>query len=345
MMEDHQLGGKLLAGVSRSFYLTLKALPEGLREPLSLAYLLARTADTIADTASVSGEVRMECLREYELLTQKSVRDEVGERRLQERLDRDFRPQQTEADEAKLLARLPEIFQALQRTPAAQAEHIRQVLATIIKGQTLDIQRFPSDGTWHALQTTDDLDEYTYLVAGCVGGFWTKLCAENPQPVLSGEKAMEDMMLLGIRYGKGLQLVNILRDVGKDLGMGRCYFPVEELKQHGLTLDDVRVDPARLAPVMAPWGKLCREHLICGLDYLRGLLPGRLVYATALPLLLGVRTLSKVEQADWAALSKGVKVSRTGVAKLMFDAGVASMKKGGVVNLVERLLDMSSGGK
>ena len=38
--------------MSRSFYLTLKALPKELREPISLAYLLARTADTIADTAS-----------------------------------------------------------------------------------------------------------------------------------------------------------------------------------------------------------------------------------------------------------------------------------------------------
>jgi farnesyl-diphosphate farnesyltransferase len=87
---------------------------------------------------------------------------------------------------------------------------------------------------------------------------------------------------------------------------------------------------------MAPWRKLCREHLACGLDYLRGLLPGRLVYATALPLLLGIRTLARVERADWPTLAKGVKVSRTEVAKLMFDAGVAAMKKGGICRLVEK---------
>ena len=49
---ERELGGQLLAAVSRSFYLTLKALPKELREPISLAYLLARTADTIADTGS-----------------------------------------------------------------------------------------------------------------------------------------------------------------------------------------------------------------------------------------------------------------------------------------------------
>ena len=40
----------LLKGVSRSFYLTLRVLPANLRQPVGLAYLLARAADTIADT-------------------------------------------------------------------------------------------------------------------------------------------------------------------------------------------------------------------------------------------------------------------------------------------------------
>ncbi|MCA1964642.1 MAG: squalene/phytoene synthase family protein, partial [Prosthecobacter sp.] len=59
---ERELGGQLLASVSRSFYLTLKALPAELREPISLAYLLARTADTIADTAEAPAALRLECL-------------------------------------------------------------------------------------------------------------------------------------------------------------------------------------------------------------------------------------------------------------------------------------------
>jgi farnesyl-diphosphate farnesyltransferase len=62
------------------------------------------------------------------------------------------------------------------------------------------------------------------------------------------------------------------------------------------------------------------------------------VYATALPLLLGIRTLSRVDKASWPELAKGVKVSRTEVAKLMFDAGVASMRTGGIVKLAEKEL-------
>ena len=39
----------VLKGVSRSFYLTLRVLPKNLRAPIGLAYLLARTADTLTD--------------------------------------------------------------------------------------------------------------------------------------------------------------------------------------------------------------------------------------------------------------------------------------------------------
>ncbi|HIB24245.1 MAG TPA: hypothetical protein EYO22_06000, partial [Candidatus Poseidoniales archaeon] len=42
----------LLEQTSRSFYLTLKVLPTKIRGQIGLLYLLARLADTIADSAS-----------------------------------------------------------------------------------------------------------------------------------------------------------------------------------------------------------------------------------------------------------------------------------------------------
>ncbi len=215
--------------------------------------------------------MRLDCLKQLDHLAQNPTRDEASEQSLQAQLDKDFRPQQTDAAEAKLLQRLPEIFHALHHTPELQSAHIRQVLATITHGQMLDLQRFPSDGALHALRTASELDEYTYLVAGCVGGFWTKLCAEAEPPTLSGEKSVEDMIVLGIRYGKGLQLVNILRDVGQDLGDGPLLFSVGGIEATGTDAGGgAKADPEKLLPVMIPWRKLCREHLACGLEYLRG---------------------------------------------------------------------------
>jgi len=43
----------LLKATSRSFYLTLRVLPAAVRSQIGLAYLLARTTDTIADTELV----------------------------------------------------------------------------------------------------------------------------------------------------------------------------------------------------------------------------------------------------------------------------------------------------
>ena len=54
--------GPLLKSVSRSFYLTLRILPAGMRDPIGLAYLLARAADTIADTSLISPQRRLELL-------------------------------------------------------------------------------------------------------------------------------------------------------------------------------------------------------------------------------------------------------------------------------------------
>src|SRR5437660_10100423 len=53
----------ILRSVSRSFYLSIRLLPAQLREPIALAYLLARATDSVADTAGISGLVRIEALK------------------------------------------------------------------------------------------------------------------------------------------------------------------------------------------------------------------------------------------------------------------------------------------
>jgi farnesyl-diphosphate farnesyltransferase len=140
-----------------------------------------------------------------------------------------------------------------------------------------------------------------------------------------------------VRFGKGLQLVNILRDVGKDLRMGRCYFPRTELDAVRVSPADLPDAPSRLTAVMQPWRERCREHLECGLQYLDALQHKRLLFATSLPLLIGIRTLALIEHASPGDLLEGVKVSRTEVGKIVFDAGIASLRRGGIRKLAEKL--------
>jgi farnesyl-diphosphate farnesyltransferase len=60
---SNQMLTALLRDVSRSFYLTLRVLPSSIRPQIGLAYLLARTTDTIADTELVAVDQRLAALQ------------------------------------------------------------------------------------------------------------------------------------------------------------------------------------------------------------------------------------------------------------------------------------------
>jgi farnesyl-diphosphate farnesyltransferase len=83
-----------------------------------------------------------------------------------------------------------------------------------------------------ALRSDEELDEYIYQVAYCVGEFWTDMCRAH---VFPGANLDDDLLKAdGVRFGKGLQLVNILRDLPKDLRRGRCYIPEAATGTRGL---------------------------------------------------------------------------------------------------------------
>ncbi len=115
---------------------------------------------------------------------------------------------------------------------------IRRVIFRIAHGQALDLVRFGDGRELTALATVTELDDYTYFVAGSVGEFWTRLCERH----LAGKFAKlpeAEMLRLGKRFGQGLQLINILRDLPEDLAAGRSYLPTDELVAAGLTVDDL----------------------------------------------------------------------------------------------------------
>jgi len=81
-----------------------------------------------------------------------------------------------------------------------------------------------------ALQTTQELLRYCHQVAGVVG--------ELLLPVLGAEST--EARARADDLGVAMQLTNILRDVGEDLGRDRIYLPAEELAAFGLTHRDLR---------------------------------------------------------------------------------------------------------
>ena len=140
---------------------------------------------------------------------------------------------QENVSERQLLESLPDSLACLEGMEHADRNDIRLVLEKITRGQMLDLQRFDNPQEIRALSTAADLDEYTYLVAGCVGEFWTRLCFRHVRQFSS--RTEDEMLALGKLYGMALQLINVLRDAGSDLRAGRCYLPEHELSAVQLT--------------------------------------------------------------------------------------------------------------
>jgi farnesyl-diphosphate farnesyltransferase len=304
-----------LRSVSRSFYISIRLLPRRLREPVGLAYLLARATDTVADTAQIPALVRREMLADLSSV----VQGEISPDTLVD-LIKSFAPLQTNDAERQLIESLPNCLEELARLSADDRDDIRTVVQKITRGQTLDIARFGDMAQPHALATDFELHEYTYLVAGCVGEFWTRLCFRHIRNFSNLPEI--EMAELGKRYGNGLQLINILRDAHSDLQAGRCYFPIQELEEVGIDPSHILVEPGRFEFILEKWREEAQRGLTAGLQYIHWIRNRRVRGATALPALIGARTLSMLRAAGPTELHRKIKVPRhevrTMIARLLF---------------------------
>ena len=297
------MDAEILRSVSRSFYLSIRFLPAQLRDPIALAYLLARTTDTVADTAKISTGVRMETLKMLSNAIQGTASPDVVTE-----LVASFVSLQENESEQRLLRSLPDYLACLERMEHADRNDIRVVLGKITRGQMLDLERFDDPQEIRALSTAADLDEYTYLVAGCVGEFWTRLCFRHVRQFAN--RTEDEMLALGKRYGMALQLINVLRDAGSDLRAGRCYFPEHELTVNHLTPSQILLQPERFQPIYRKWLENARTGLVSGMEYSCAIENRRVRAATVLPALIGTRTLALLNAAGPEALQRTVKVPR-----------------------------------
>ena len=298
---------KLLETTSRSFYPTLKYLPKKIRGQIGLLYLLARVADTIADSKVGETEELIEALTQY---------NDVAQGRKQDLPDlMELAKIQSNPDEGELLRNVQKVVDALSMYEKDDQVRMLECLDIIVSGQILDLQRFGiarEGGNISSLQSEEELDDYTFKVAGCVGVFWTKMSLAHMMK-LSKEKE-ELFFENGIRFGKALQMINILRDIPEDLRFGRCYIPGHRLEEHGLTpndlLDSSNIEKFR--PLYDTYLDLTSEHLDAAVEYIR-MIPDRqlrLKAASMLPVLIGQRTVTLLREGNILDSEEKIKITR-----------------------------------
>ncbi|MGH7262615.1 MAG: phytoene/squalene synthase family protein [Candidatus Rokuibacteriota bacterium] len=311
-MERTGLLQDLLKQVSRSFYLSLAVLPRSVRAPVGLAYLFARAADTIADTRLVTRDERLRHLEAFRA----ELRDEKPSR-LQDIIGACTGPN-PHAGERELLRRLPDCFARNRELDKADRDRVRSLLLTITEGMTWDLKTFPgeNEGRLVALETRQELDRYTYLVAGCVGEFWTEIHAAHCPRLARWD--VDQMKREGVRFGKGLQMTNVLRDLSRDLRIGRCYLPREDLGRLSLDPKDL-LDPAaiaRIRPLIMELMSLTLEHYAVGWAYTLAIPRGewRMRLACSWPLLIGLKTLGLLaESPNLLDPRQSIKIPRSTV--------------------------------
>ena len=211
---------RVVKRVSRAFYISLRILPEEVRHTVNMAYALARTADIIADASISSPENRMKRLNIFH----NAVRDRGSLMAVSDvPLHAEFAAELAES-ERDLLDSVDETLRKLEQLSSMDGSLARSVVTILCEGMKYDIERFASAEPGSPIAISEkELDRYTYQVAGCVGEFWTSALMAHESELDHWDR--REQARLGIAYGKGLQMVNILRDVPEDLRLGRCYIP------------------------------------------------------------------------------------------------------------------------
>ncbi len=307
---------RLLKQTSRSFYLSIRVLPAAIRPQMVLAYLLARSTDTVADTRGLPVQRREEALREM----RSAILCAAGGRSDSPPEPADFVLSEHPA-EGILVRSFTRLVEMLRALPVGDRHLIGEVLKTITSGQELDVTRFGDAGEDRivALENDGELDDYVYRVAGCVGEYWTRMCRVHLFP----HAALNDPILLSnsVRFGKGLQLINILRDLADDLRRGRCYIPKARLEERDLS-PHALLNPNRMGdfrPLSELYERKADNFLADGWSYVRALprSQARVRLACMWPLVIGRRTLELLRTGNILDPGYRIKVSRHEVRVLM----------------------------
>jgi farnesyl-diphosphate farnesyltransferase len=238
----------LLKQVSRLFYTTLVVVPADVR-----------------DTELIDRPRRLDLLGQ---LKAQFVSDQIAWTQVRE-IQQAVGPIQQNSAERILLERLEDCFKLFQTFSPDDRRRVQRLMTTLTQGMEMDLTVFPGTSAEDltVLKTLDDLDRYTYYVAGCVGEFWTDLMCAHRTSLASWN--VREMSEVGVRFGKGLQLTNIVKDIAHDLQKGRCYVPTPMLTEAGLTARDLldQKNRARFQPVLSKLVRMAVDHLDQGWLY------------------------------------------------------------------------------
>jgi squalene synthase HpnC len=163
------------------------------------------------------------------------------------------------------------------------------------------ISAFEQDQRVTRYANWDELFDYCRCSANPVGRLVLRLCGY----------ADEERDRMSDATCTALQLANFWQDVTVDLEKDRVYLPLDVLKRHGYTLDDLRAgifNPA-FQGVMRDAINVARKLFLEGLPLVKTV-DKRLAFDLALFSRGGMRVLEKIEQQNYNVLARRPAISK-----------------------------------
>lgn len=304
----------LLKHTSRSLYLSARILPHTIQDAFGIAYLLCRYADSIADTPLLPASRRLYWIQRYPQMISTPRADE------QQQLVQEIAGSSDNPYEKELLQNLPLCLEEFSKLPDVQQKTVLEVARHVCEGMEMDLRTFPPEdsGRLTAFNQKAELEQYCHLMGGAPGVFWSRLIVQSVPLSIPADALLK----WGKNIGDALQIVNILRDLSKDLRIGRCYFPAEELTALGLRPQDLLQpeNAPRFEPVKRRWIYWGLNKLRSALDYMPALPRTQWQHraAVAWPVLWTADTLYKVyQEKDLLNPAHRVKISRRVIYQTM----------------------------
>ena len=305
---------EILEGVARTFALTLRALPGTLYDATGNLYLLCRIADTIEDEPTLSPDEKAAFSGRFVELVAGQGDPAAFARELGALLS----SAATES-ERDLVANAPRILRVTVRLSDPQRAAIQRCVQIMTRGM-VEFQRSASaDG----LRDVAQLDRYCYHVAGVVGETLTAFFCDHSAEIA---KRRHDLLALSVSFGKGLQMINVLKDIWEDHRRGACWLPRDVFGAAGVELRSL--SPGRTGPgfggALMELVAITHRHLANALRYILIIPAGEtgIRRSCLWPLGLAVLTLQRIRRTPGFSSGREVKVSRRSVGAVVFVSNI-----------------------
>lgn len=245
ILKDHQY---LLKKTARTLNLSFKILPPYIRFMLSYGYLVARAMDSVVDESDADSEVKKDFI--YHIM---SVSIENASRIPQD-LKNDVLKGLNEV-ERRLVLEIDNIISYFKSSLGENdLKAFRKLIKGIYNGMLIDLYGFKSG----SLDDYKTLDRYVSLIGGIPALYWYDVYLNYKPSVFKS-----NFYKSAYNIGKALQYTNILKDMHDDIERGRCYIPLEYLREKNLSVEDLK-NPLNISKVK----DFIKSVVIVAIDFL-----------------------------------------------------------------------------